>query len=220
MEGQIKALSKQQGLPPGALWRIHKATVQAVALYGAELWWRGQKDRARGLQTLVNQQARAITGAFRTTPIGPLIREAALEPASCLLEARQQGYIARLLALPEDQPARGTLPITFRDGDLGAQPGEQPLQDREWAGPRAPKALGQYLAWKAKQALEVDPAEGFERITKESGDQFPGEVRVLPREEALLEACQASLQYQDAQQSQPTQAQRGLPTQCPQGLTL
>ena len=145
VEGQIKALSKQQGLPPGALWRIHKATVQAVALYGAELWWRGQKDRARGLQTLVNQQARAITGAFRTTPIGPLIREAALEPASCLLEARQQGYIARLLALPEDQPARGTLPITFRDGDLGAQPGEQPLQDREWAGPRAPKALGQYL---------------------------------------------------------------------------
>lgn len=37
VEAQIKALSKQQGLPPGALWRIHKATAQAIALYGAEL---------------------------------------------------------------------------------------------------------------------------------------------------------------------------------------
>ena len=205
VEGQIKALSKQQGLPPGALWRIHKATAQAVALYGAELWWQGQKDRARGLQTLINQQARAITGAFRTTLIGPLVREAALEPAVCLLEARQQGYIARLLALPDDQPTRGILPITFRDGDLDAQPGEQPLQDREWAGPRAPKALGQYLAWKAKQALGVDPPGGFERISQEKGDRFPGEIRVLPREEALEEACQASLQT-----NQPPQALQSL----------
>jgi hypothetical protein len=79
-------------LPPGLIWRIQKAAVQAVALYGAELWRQGQKDRIGGIQRLVHQEARAITGAFRTTPIGPLLREAALEPAESLLEARQLGF--------------------------------------------------------------------------------------------------------------------------------
>ena len=77
----------------------------------------GQKDRLKGLQRLVNQQARAITGAFRATPIGPLIREAALEPAESLLEARQLGYTTRLLSLPKNQPTRQILPVIFRDGD-------------------------------------------------------------------------------------------------------
>jgi hypothetical protein len=79
------------------------AAVQAVALYGAELWWRGQKDRQRELQLLINQQARQITGAFRTTPVGPLLKEAGLEPAETTLEStqsRQLGYTIRLLGLP------------------------------------------------------------------------------------------------------------------------
>jgi hypothetical protein len=129
-ERQVRALCRRHGLPPGLVRRIQKAAVQLVALYGAELWWQGQKDRLGNLQRLINQQARAIIGAFRTTPIGPLVREAALEPAENLLEARQLGYTTRILGLPKDHPARQVLPVTFREGDQHAQPGEQPVEDR------------------------------------------------------------------------------------------
>jgi hypothetical protein len=101
-----------------------------MALYGAELWWQGQKDQIGGIQRLINQQARDITGAFLTTPIGPLLWEAALEPAESLLEARQLSYTTRLLGLPTNQPTQQILPITFREGDQHAQPGEQPIGDR------------------------------------------------------------------------------------------
>jgi hypothetical protein len=37
-------------------------------------------------------------------PIGALIREAALEPASVLLDARKARYIVRLLTLPNIYP--------------------------------------------------------------------------------------------------------------------
>jgi hypothetical protein len=69
--------------------------IQAVALHGAEHWWQGQKDRARGIQCMVNRQARSITGMFKTTPIGPLVKEAALYPAETLLGKRQRKYTLR-----------------------------------------------------------------------------------------------------------------------------
>jgi hypothetical protein len=122
-EARVRALCKQRGLPSGLVRKIQRAAVQAIALYGAELWWQGQKDRVGGFQRLINKQARAVTGMFRTTPIGPLVKEAAMEPAETLLEARQLGYTTRLLGLPKDHPARQILPITFRDGDQHAQPG-------------------------------------------------------------------------------------------------
>jgi ribonuclease HI len=190
-EARVRALCRQQGLPPGLIRRIQKAAVQAVALYGAELWWRGQKDRLKGLQQLVNQQARAITGAFKATPIGPLIREAALEPAESLLEARQLGYTTRLLSLPENQPTRQILPVTFRDGDRHAQPGEQPLGDRAWAEPptsRCSGSLGQHLARQLGRSLGTDPSEGFEETAEVPQRPFPGTFRV-PAMEGALEAA-------------------------------
>jgi hypothetical protein len=63
--------------------------VQAQALWGAELWWQGQDSWARGLQTLINRQARAITGMLSKMLVGALIREAALELAKVLLDAQK-----------------------------------------------------------------------------------------------------------------------------------
>ena len=134
-EKRVWALCRAQGLPPGLAWRVQKATVQAVALYGAELWWQGQKDRLKGVQNLINNQARAVTGMLRTTPVGPLIREAALEPAGTLLDTKQRRYAIRLLGLPPGHPAARILPVSLREGDTHAQPGEQPLGDRAWATP-------------------------------------------------------------------------------------
>jgi hypothetical protein len=124
-ESRVRSLCQAQGLAPGLVHRIQVAAVQSVALYGAELWWRGQKDRQDGMQRMINRQARAITGMLRSTPIGPLIREAGLTPAEVLLEGRQLGYTTRLLGLPDDNPAKTILPVSFREGDQHAQPGEQ-----------------------------------------------------------------------------------------------
>lgn len=73
----------------------------------------GQKDQLEGIQRLANRQARAITGMYRTTPIGPLIREAGIPPAETLLAARQLGYAVRLLGLPGNHLARQILPVSF-----------------------------------------------------------------------------------------------------------
>ncbi|KAL2012391.1 hypothetical protein VTN00DRAFT_5109 [Thermoascus crustaceus] len=189
-EGRLKTLCHRQGLPPGLVRRIQVAAVQAVALYGAELWWQGQKDRLAGVQQMINRQARAITGMFRTTPIGPMVREAGLEPAETLLEARQLGYTIRLLGLPNSQPARQILPVTFREGDCHAQPGEQPIGDRVWAeaSGRGPWSLGQHLARQLAGTLKIDPSGGFEETIETFPSTFPGIIKVLPVEEAYQAA--------------------------------
>lgn len=61
--------------------------MQSVALYGAELWWREQRDRRDGLQLMINRGARRITGMLKTTPARRLVREAGLVPVETLLEA-------------------------------------------------------------------------------------------------------------------------------------
>ena len=57
------------------------------------------------------------------------MREAALEPAEALLDTKQRRYALRLLGLPQEHPAARILPVTFKEGDAYAQPGEQPLKD-------------------------------------------------------------------------------------------
>ena len=141
---------------------------------------------------MINKQARAITGAFSTTPISPLVQEAALEPAKNLLEARQLGYTARILELPRDHPVKQILPATFREGNLHAQPGEQSEGDRAWAEEtsRGPWSLGQHLARQLGRCLGVDLLEGFEETARVAQEAFPGRIRILSREEVLREASE------------------------------
>jgi len=116
-ENRLRSISNTYGLSPGLVRRVQIAAVQSVALYGAEIWWRGQKMWADDLQRLINRQARSITGALRSTPIGPLIKEAALTPAVPLLEDRQRKYALRALKLLTAHPINGLLPPTLRYGD-------------------------------------------------------------------------------------------------------
>ena len=53
-EARIHSLCQGQGLAPGLVRRIQVAAVQSVALYGAELWWEGQKDRRHKTQLMIN----------------------------------------------------------------------------------------------------------------------------------------------------------------------
>ena len=100
-EIQIKGLTKMQGLVPGLVRRVQLAVVQSTALYGAELWWKGQKNHEQTIQKLLNRQARSITGMYPSTPIHPLLCEAGLVPTSTLLNHRQRHYAYRLLSLPD-----------------------------------------------------------------------------------------------------------------------
>ena len=125
-EIQIKGLTRTYGLIPSLLRRIQLSVVQPMALYGAELWWRGQKNHDRTIQQMINRQARSITGMYSSTPVHPLKCEAGLIPASILLDYRQRAYTCRLLRLSELHPAKEILPISLRKGDQDFQPGELP----------------------------------------------------------------------------------------------
>ena len=117
-------MSGSYGLAPGLVRRIQIAAVKFIALYGAELWWRRQKNHEYKVQQLINRQARAITGIYPSTPIQALVSEAGLVPAQILLNHQQKMHVYRLLTLPNDHLTKKILPISFRSGDadtIGAE---------------------------------------------------------------------------------------------------
>lgn len=116
-EVQIKSLTRTHGSAPGLVRQIQIAVVQTTALYGAELWCKGQKNHEQTIQQMLNRQARSITGIYPSTPLHPLLREAGLVPASTLLNHRQRSYAYRLLSLPGQHPAKEILPVSLRVGD-------------------------------------------------------------------------------------------------------
>jgi hypothetical protein len=61
-EARIGSLRGMFGLSPENVQKIQVAAVQAVALYGAKLWWDETKNigRTTDLQKLVNRQSRSL----------------------------------------------------------------------------------------------------------------------------------------------------------------
>jgi len=91
--------------------RVQSACVQAAALFGAELWWKGDgihgtQTHQEDLQKLVNQKARYTTGAFRTTNQGALSMEPGLRPTATQLGNCQRRLDLRLASLPKENQAR------------------------------------------------------------------------------------------------------------------
>jgi hypothetical protein len=109
--GRLRRLTGQMGLAPVNCRKVMTACIQSVAMFGAELWWKGDKvqgtmERGNELQLLVNKQARAVTGCFGTTNLGALAMESGLRPATAQLENRQRHFGLRLLSLPDGDQAR------------------------------------------------------------------------------------------------------------------
>jgi len=101
----LRCLTGQMGLSPANCRKVMTACVQSIAMFGSELWWKG--DHVRGtigqadeLQQLANQEARATTGCFRTTNLGALSMDSGLRSATAQLENRQRRFGPRLLSLP------------------------------------------------------------------------------------------------------------------------
>ena len=100
-QNRVRSLTVKQGLNLGSCQQIQVAAVQAVILYGSELWWREQKDRAQEVQKVLNEQGRRVTGCFRTTPQGALMNDAGLLPAEPLLNNRLRRYKVRQMMMPD-----------------------------------------------------------------------------------------------------------------------
>ena len=96
-DARLRVLKRMHGIVPQCVRAVQIACVQAVALYGFELWRNPQEIGRRGdLQLLLNWQARSILGALPMTPMGELRGESGLTPAPVTLDARQQRLTARL----------------------------------------------------------------------------------------------------------------------------
>jgi hypothetical protein len=108
-QARISRLCRRQGLPPGSAANLQKAVVQSVATYGIELnATRRQPSRDVGrmanLQKILNQQARAATGCFRTTPVGFLMAEGGSRPAEAIVRGHEARFRTRILGRPPPHP--------------------------------------------------------------------------------------------------------------------
>jgi len=109
---RLRRLTGQAGLSPANCRMVMTVCIQTVAMFGPEPWWNGDYIqgtivRAEELQQLVNQEARATTGCFRTTNLGALSTESGLRATTAQLEDRQRHFGLRLLSLPQgDQAGR------------------------------------------------------------------------------------------------------------------
>ena len=184
-ELKIKGLSKIYELRPALVRKIQIAAVQSVALYGAELWWKGQKNYQKDLQKLINRQARSITGMHQSTPISSLMSASGLLPAHVLSDFCQRAYAHLILSFPNSIPTENILPISLREGDGHTQPEDLPQCDSIWSTTQRIRSYGQHLARQISVGFCIDPTERVEPILAIPPQDFPGKVCIEDRNRAI-----------------------------------
>jgi len=96
-EAQLRVLIKMHRIITERVRAVHIACIQAIALYGSELWWDPKAiGRREDLQHLLNHQARSTLGALPRMPMGALMSGSRLTPVLGALDTRQQQFTARL----------------------------------------------------------------------------------------------------------------------------
>jgi len=95
-EAGLRSLTKTYGVVPESVRAVQVGCVQAVAVYGSELWWDPREvGRRDDLHLLINRHARSILVELPTTLPGALMRESGLTPAPVTLDSRQQRFAMR-----------------------------------------------------------------------------------------------------------------------------
>jgi hypothetical protein len=162
---RVASLSRSNGgLSNDLMRRVIVAAVTSVALYGSEIWWRGQQDSVNKLQPLLNNQARAITGLLRSTPLVFLQVQSCLPSAKDLLDQRQTRYAVRALSADGDHPTHQLLPANFRLGELYGYEGGTPQPSSiGWTRPKKTHRLfGSRLAQQIVKHVYYDTEYGFD----------------------------------------------------------
>jgi len=163
-QSRVRSLMTKKGLSPEGCQRIQIAAVQAVALYEAELWWKGQKNRAQEVQQILNEQGRRVTGCFPTTPQGALMNDAGLRPAKAILNIRVRRYKMRQMMM-SDALGRGRMiemegnVVRRVEGIDELIPEDYPIEKRRYEGTTLPeirkRLQGQVIIQEEEQALEA-----------------------------------------------------------------
>jgi hypothetical protein len=184
-ENQIKRLHNKFGMTPENVRKIMIATVQASALFGSKIWWRGQKNREEDIQKMLNSTAWAITGCMKSTPTAPLIAEASVLPTETILNNRQRKYTNRLLALPEGHQAKNFLPATLTNGP-------QEILDPEFT-PTRRRTNGADLGTRLAKSVQTAIGEnnGVETIT-DTPISVKGNITIKDRDAAADDGKRAS----------------------------
>ena len=166
---RVASLSRSNGgLSINLMRRVVVAAVTSVALYGSEVWWRGQQDRVNKLQLLLNRQARAITGLLRSTPLDFLRVQACLPSARDLLDHRQTRYAVRALGANGDHPTHQLLPANFRVGELyGYESATAQPSSIGWSRPeKTHRLFGSRLAQQIVRHVKYDAEYGFDLLCR------------------------------------------------------
>jgi len=162
-QNRVRSLMTKKGLSPEGCQRIQIAAVQPVALYGAELWWNGQKNRAQEVQQILNEQGKRVTGCFRMTPQGALMNDARLRPANAILNNWVRRYKMRQMMMPN---ASGGGRMIEMEGNVVRRvegideliPEDYPFEKRRYEGTTLPeikkRLRGQVIIQEEEQALE------------------------------------------------------------------
>ena len=107
--------NSQYGISPRSWRQLYTGMIRAVALWGSELGWRGQKQFQKQLQQLQYQALRRATGATIGSSIEKVNRIAAVEDVHITLNASQQRFMARCM----QDPARTRDIFGGCDSELG-----------------------------------------------------------------------------------------------------
>jgi hypothetical protein len=156
---RISSLSSSNGgLSVNLMRRVVVAAVTSTAIYGSEIWWRGQRDRLEKVQLLLNSQARSITGLLRSTPRTFLWEASCLPAARDLLDHRQSRFAARALSADGDHPTHQLLPANFRFGELHRHVGATGQQSSiGWMRPdKTHRSFGSRLAQQIVRHVSYD----------------------------------------------------------------
>jgi hypothetical protein len=196
-EARVRSLVDKLRMTLPNVRRIKVAAVQAVALYGAELWWDRQKDPREDMQLLVNRQARAISGALPPTTLGPLTKQSGLRSEEPLFNNRTRRFGLRLLSTPSRGPDGKTVinPVSemIRQSPLPVSRPQFPDNDPRWKLPGYNHKKELAKLWKglntfadrlwdaATSSLREDIPSGFQDLLP------PGRGRL--RSPILLEAA-------------------------------
>jgi hypothetical protein len=116
------------------------------------------------LQLLLNNQARAITGLLRSTPLVFLQSQSCLPSAKELLDQRQTRYAVRALSADGDHPTHRLLPANFRLGELyGYESGTPQPSSIGWTRPeKTHRLFGSRLAQQIVKHVYYDTEYGFD----------------------------------------------------------
>ena len=88
------------GISPGSWRQLYTGMIRVVAMWGAELRWRGQKSWRQEMERLQYQALKKATGAVQGSSMEKVDKIAGVEDVDTIMKAAQARFDARSMADP------------------------------------------------------------------------------------------------------------------------